>query len=170
MQQDNGKISKKPRILVVDDDEIALNNLVHILRKEGYDVDQADSGKKAIENLGKNAYDLVLTDLKMEKIDGMEVLASTRRLQPDTETIIITGHATVDSAVEALKKNAHDYITKPYRISEVREIVQEALYKRRQMLKNRGLRQIRLDPRKISPIVGRSGIISRIIKIFRNMI
>lgn len=170
MPQDNGKISEKVRILVVEDDEIALKNLSHILRKEGYDVDEAGSGKQAIEYLRENAYDLVLTDLKMAKIDGMEVLASARRLQPDTETIIITGHATVDSAVEALKKKAHDYITKPYRISEIREIVQEALYKRRQVLKNRELKKSRLNPREISSIVGRSGITSKIINFLRKMI
>lgn len=163
------QISGKPRILVVEDEEIALKNLSHILKKEGYDIDEAGSGKKAIERLQQNVYDLVLTDLKMEKIDGMEILDRTRKLQPDTETIVITGYATVDSAVEALKRGAYHYIAKPYKIDEVRKIVREALYKRRLVQENRELKKCLLEPRTIPSIVGRSEAISRIIKLIRQV-
>lgn len=169
MAQGTDQITDKPRILVVEDEEIALKNLSHILKKEGYEVDEAGSGRIAIERLEENAYDLVLTDLKMEKIDGMAVLARTRELHPDTETIVITGYATVDSAVEALKNGAYHYIAKPYKIDEVRKIVREALYKRRLVLENRELKKTLGEPRKIPSIVGQSEPISRIIKLVRQV-
>jgi len=156
------------RILVVEDEEIARRNLSHILKKEGYEVDEAGSGSKAIDRLRENPYDLVITDLKMEKIDGMAVLARTRELQPDTETIMITGYATVDTAVEALKRGAYHYIAKPYKIDEVRKIVREALYKIQLVRENRELRK-NLGDRKIGAIVGQSEAISGIIKLIHQV-
>ncbi len=101
-------------ILVVEDENIARRNLEHILKKEGYEVIAADSGAKALDLLRRRDFDLVLTDLKMEKVDGMQVLEKTRELQPYTEVIMITGYATVDSAVAAMKEGAYHYIAKPY--------------------------------------------------------
>ncbi len=124
------------RLLIVDDEKVALKNLEHVLRKEGYDVVCAQTGQAAITRIGKESFDVVLTDLRMERIDGMQVLKSCRELSPSTEVVMITGFATVDSAVEAMRQGAFSYVAKPYRLDEVRRVVAEALdrVKRRQSL------------------------------------
>lgn len=147
---------EKPLILVVEDEEIARNNLEHILKKVDYGVVTADGGKKAIELLKKHAFDLVITDLKMEQMDGMEVLKQTTKLQPDTDTIMITGYATVDSAIKALKKGAYHYIAKPYKIDEVRKTVSEALLKRKLLLENKSLKATLEKSNKVPFIIGES--------------
>lgn len=122
---------KSFRILVVDDEEIARSNLEHVLRREGYQVATAASGQQALRLLEERDFDLVLTDLKMERIDGMEVLEKTKARRPEVEVIMITGFATISSAVEAVKKGAYHYIAKPYNLSEVREAVGKALERKR---------------------------------------
>lgn len=117
------------KILIVDDEEIALHNLKHVLKKEGYEVTTSQSGARALQLLEANCFDLVLTDLKMEKIDGMQILKRSRELYPDMEVVMITGFATVDSAIEAMKAGAYHYISKPYKLDEVRKVVREALEK-----------------------------------------
>ncbi|GMR06548.1 MAG: sigma-54 dependent transcriptional regulator [Gammaproteobacteria bacterium] len=115
------------RILIVDDEATAVENLAHVCRKEGHEVATRSSGKGALEALEKNRFDVVLTDLRMEKVDGMAVLARVRELSPDTAVILITGYATLDSAIEAMKAGAFHYIAKPFRLDEVREVVRSAL-------------------------------------------
>jgi DNA-binding NtrC family response regulator len=117
------------RILIIDDEEMALINLEHILKKEGYDIVTADTGPKGLELVGTGQFDVVLTDLRMEKADGMTILEESRRVNPSCEVIMITGYATVDSAIEAMKKGAYHYISKPYRIDAVRKVVAEAVEK-----------------------------------------
>ena len=116
-------------ILVVDDEAVALKNLCHILRKEGYRVVAAKSGKQALNCLDKQEFALVLTDLKMPQVDGMQVLKRVKTLYPQTEVIMITGFSTVDSAVESLKAGAYHYIAKPFKLDEVRKVVLEATQK-----------------------------------------
>lgn len=117
------------KLLVVDDERIALRNLEHVLRKAGHEVSATTSGANALALLEKQAFDLVLTDLKMEKVDGMQILRRSRELRPAAEVIMITGHATLDSAIEAMKAGAFHYLTKPYRLDEVRQVVAAALEK-----------------------------------------
>ncbi|MDH4317416.1 MAG: response regulator, partial [Desulfobulbaceae bacterium] len=117
------------RILIIDDEAIALQNLIHVLGKEGYEVVGSQNSTDALEQLKTTSYDLVLTDLKMEKVDGMEILKCTKEHSPDTEVIMITGYATVSSAIEAMKLGAYHYIAKPFKLDEVRKVVREALEK-----------------------------------------
>lgn len=149
-------IPSEASILVVEDETIARNNLVHILRKQDYTVTPAESGAKAFELLATQTFDLVLTDLKMEKVDGMAVLAESRRRHPLTEVIILTGYATVDSAVSALKAGAYHYIAKPYKIEAIRKIVAEAVIKRRLQLENLQLKESLKSGRAKPMIVGQS--------------
>lgn len=128
-------------ILVVDEEEIALHNLRHILRKEGYEVTASQSGPRALHLLESNIFDLVLTGLRMEKVGGMQILERVRELYPDTAVIIVTGYATVDSAVEAMKSGACHYIAKPYKLDEIRNVVREALEKTRLKRENNRLRE-----------------------------
>ena len=115
------------RILVVDDERVAVKNLVHILKKEGYEVVGTESGMNALRFLEEQQFDVVLTDLKMEKVDGLQILKKCRELHPDTEVILITGYATLESAVQAMKKGAFHYIAKPFKLDIVRNVIKEAL-------------------------------------------
>jgi len=128
------------RMLIVDDEKIALKNLEHILRKEGYDVVGTESGHNALKLLTERPFDVVLTDLKMEKVDGLQILKKCRETYPDTEVIMITGYATLESAVDAMKAGAFHYIGKPFKLDVVRNVVKEAIEKVRLKKENRQLR------------------------------
>lgn len=128
--------TEKESILVVEDEDLARRNLAHILTKENYSVTAVESGEKAIEQLEQKTFDLVITDFKMSRVDGMKVLQKSKLLQPFTEVIMITGYATVDLAVKTMKDGAFYYIAKPYKLGEVRKIVKEALLKRKLRLEN----------------------------------
>jgi DNA-binding NtrC family response regulator len=146
----------KEVILIVEDEDVARKNLEHILKKEGYEVVPVNSGRKAIDLIKKREFDLVLTDLKMKQVDGMEVLKRSRNLWPYTEVVMITGYATVQSAVEAMKEGAYHYVAKPYKIDEVRKVVREALLKRRLQLENMELREALQEVQRVPYIVGKS--------------
>ncbi len=121
------KLKRKSRLLVVDDEEIARTNLQHILEKEGYQVATTTNGVEALEQMHSTSFDLVLTDLRMLDLGGMELLERIKNQHADTEVVIITGYASVDSALEALRKGAYHYLSKPLKIDEVRTIVKQAL-------------------------------------------
>ena len=126
------------RVLVVDDEEIARTNLEYILRKEGHQVDGAANGAEALDMIKAQEYDLILTDLKMEKMDGLQLLESTKQIAPHTEIIMVTGYATVATAVDALKKGAAHYLSKPIKLDELRDTVREIIDKKRHMQMSRG--------------------------------
>lgn len=132
------RMDRKPMVLVVDDEEVARRNLEHILSRENYTVVTAASGTEAFEKLAQAEFDVVLTDFRMEKVDGMEVLARIKMRSPNTEVIMITGYATIDTAVEAMKKGAFHYIPKPFKIDDVRATVRQALDKRTYKQDTRG--------------------------------
>lgn len=121
---------KGARILIVDDEQIARENLDHILKKEGYETVPAENGIAALRELEKREFDLVLTDLKMQVVDGLQVLEKTKELYPDTEVIVITGYASIATAVEAMQKGAFFYLPKPVKIDEVRILVRQAIEKK----------------------------------------
>jgi DNA-binding NtrC family response regulator len=129
------------RILIVDDEKIALRNLEHVMKKEGYEVTGTQSGQNALALIEGQQFDVVLTDLRMEKVDGMQILRRCRELHPDAEVVMITGYATLESAVEAMKQGAFYYIAKPFKLDEVRKVVSEALEKVRLKRENRNLRE-----------------------------
>jgi DNA-binding NtrC family response regulator len=111
------------------------------MKKEGYEVTATQSGPNALKLLEEQQFDVVLTDLKMEKVDGLQVLKRCRELYPDTEVIMITGFATLGSAVEAMKHGAFYYIAKPFKLDEVRKVVKEAVHKVVLKRENRHLRE-----------------------------
>ena len=126
------------QILVVDDEEIARTNLEYILRKEGHQVATAANGLEALEKVKAQEFDVVLTDLKMEKMDGIQLLESVKQIAPHTEIVMVTGYATVSSAVDALKKGAAHYLSKPVKLDELRATVREIIDKKRHVQMNRG--------------------------------
>lgn len=117
----------KPHVLLIDDEMIALTNLTTVLEREGYAVTACKTGEEGVAAMQSTAFDLVLTDLRMPGIDGMDVLRHIRETMPEVPVIMITGHATLDSAVDAMKAGAYHYIAKPFRLAEVREVVRGAL-------------------------------------------
>ncbi|MEW6714293.1 MAG: response regulator, partial [Nitrospirota bacterium] len=134
-------MENKIKMLIVDDEAIALRNLEHVMKKEGYDVTGTTKGQQALKLIEEERFDVVLTDLKMDKVDGMQILKRCRELYPDTEVIMITGYATVQTAIQAIKKGAYDYIAKPFKLDEVRGVVREAIEKVKLKKENAQLRE-----------------------------
>lgn len=160
-----------PSILVVEDDSMALANLEHILKKEGYRVTAVDRGNDALELLNRQAFDLVLTDLKMGQVGGMEVLAKAKDAQPLTEVIVITAYATVDTAVEAMRQGAYHYISKPFKLELLRKVVMEALYKRSVRLENLRLKKQlqECESRDRPLLVGNSPQMEKVVKMLEQV-
>jgi ATP-dependent Lon protease len=132
------RLERPFQVLVVDDEEIARTNLEHILKKEGYQVKTAENGIKALEKIKAQEFDLILTDLKMEKMDGIQLLEAAKEIAPHAAIMMVTGYATVDSAVMALQKGAVHYLSKPIKIDELRETVKKVSEKKRLFQNVRG--------------------------------
>jgi len=110
-------------ILVVDDEDIARTNLEYTLKKEGYQVRGAANGQLALDEVRQWQFDLIVTDLKMDKMDGMQLLEEARKLSPTTQVVMVTGFATVDTAVKAMRQGAAYYLTKPVNLEELRSLI-----------------------------------------------
>ncbi len=121
---------ERNRLLIVDDETVIRDGLRRILERESYTVETCSSGFQAIEIMQQREFDLIITDLKMPGMSGMEVLKSVRTLQPNTPVILITGYASIDTAVEAMKNGASDYISKPFAPDILLEKVLNALNQR----------------------------------------
>jgi len=121
------KVRRKPLILVVDDEEITRQNLKHVLEEEGYTVQTAASGEEALSILEKTGFDVVLTDMKMGRVDGVMVLEEAKKRNPETQVVMLTAYATVDSAVRAMKKGAFTYLSKPFKLDDVRNTIRQAI-------------------------------------------
>ena len=120
----------KARILCVDDEEVILGSFRKILVLDGYSVDTVETGQEALGLIQKHHYDFLFTDLKMPLMDGVEVCKSVKHLRPDIDVIIITGYASVETAVETMKYGALDYVQKPFTEDELIAFVQKSLIKR----------------------------------------
>ncbi|MCZ7397108.1 MAG: response regulator, partial [Candidatus Methanoperedens sp.] len=114
-------------ILIIDDEKEIREGLVEILKDAGFAVDSADNGEQGLDKIKKKDFDVVVTDLIMPVVGGMEVLRGTKHIKPQTRVILITAFATVDNAVEAMKAGASDYITKPFRVDEVQTKIRKVL-------------------------------------------
>lgn len=126
-------------ILVVDDDPNVRFTLEETLRHDGYEVIAAENGEAAMWLIEQREFDLVLIDLKMKRVSGLDVLRLLRQRAPGTAAIVLTAYASLETAVEALRQGAHDYLFKPAKTVELRESVRAALLKRRREQKHRAL-------------------------------
>ncbi len=126
-------------ILIVDDEPALRFALQEVLTHDGHQVVAVESGAAALERVAHEEFDLALIDLKMKGLGGMEVLASLRRQAPDTAVIVLTAHGSLETAVEALRQGAHDYLFKPCKTVEIRESVRMGLLKRQRVLRQRAL-------------------------------
>lgn len=132
-------MNTKAKILVVDDESGIRFFLEEMLTNDGHQVVAVDSGQAALKRITAEGFDLVLLDLKLKDVGGMEVLATLRQRSPDTVVILLTGHASLETAVEALRHGAHDYLFKPCKTLELRESIRTGLLKRQQKARQRGL-------------------------------
>jgi len=144
------------RILVVDDDEITCNLLEEVLGKEGYAVDRALNGQEAIVKGERGPYDVVLTDIKMIGLDGMEVLRAYRQKNPETIIIMMTAFGSIETAIRAIKEGAYDYVSKPFKLDEIKLTIRRSLDQKRLLEENLLYRQELITKYKFENIVGRS--------------
>ncbi|WHX41519.1 sigma-54 dependent transcriptional regulator [Mesobacillus sp. AQ2] len=130
------------RLLVVDDEQDLLELLVRRLRRKGFDVNSAGTAEDALELVKKNEYDIGVYDIRLPGMDGIELLKETKKIQPDIEVLILTGHGTIDTAIEAMKMGAFDYITKPYNLSELELTIGKAAENKALKEKNDSMKKI----------------------------
>jgi len=159
----------KPRILVVDDEESIREFLDIMLRKEGYEVTCVEDGQKAIDILKKKSFDLVISDLQMPNVTGIELLKHCRETYSDLLFMMITAFGTAESAVEAMKMGAYDYITKPFKIDEVRINIANALRSRNLEVENRVLRKELQKEYSFQNLVGNSEAMHKIFELIRKV-
>jgi DNA-binding NtrC family response regulator len=157
------------RILVVDDEWSIRDVLSNILRSEGYEVDTAEDGEQGIRKIEAGNYDLVITDLKMPKVDGIEVLRYLSTLNGPTLGIVATGYGSIESAVEALRLGAFDYITKPFHLDEIKILVHKARVFQALQVENRNLKRQLKSASRQDRIIGGSAVIRRLIDLIRTV-
>lgn len=159
----------KPRILVVDDEESIREFLDIMLRKEGYDVTCVEDGLKAQEILKKKTFDMIISDLQMPNVTGIELLKHVKENFPELLFMLITAFGTTESAVEAMKMGAYDYLTKPFKIDEVRINIANALRSRNLEVENRSLKKELEREFSFQSLVGNSEAMHRIFDLIRRV-
>jgi CheY-like chemotaxis protein len=120
----------RARVLAVDDEAIVLDSLRKILVLEGFSVDTVESGPEALGLVQRHDYDFVFTDLKMPGMDGVEVVKAVKHLRPDIDVVVVTGYATIESAIETMKHGAIEYVQKPFTVDELSEFARKILIRR----------------------------------------
>jgi two-component system, NtrC family, response regulator PilR len=154
------------RVLVVDDEQSMRDLLAIMLRQAGYEVTVADGGETAVEALKAESFDLVVTDLRMRKVDGLAVLRAAKEHAPRTVVLVVTAYASTETAVEAMKLGAYDYVTKPFKLDELKVTVANALERRRLQEENLALKRQLHRERGFENFVGRS---TKILEVFETI-
>ncbi|MBM4355827.1 MAG: sigma-54-dependent Fis family transcriptional regulator, partial [Deltaproteobacteria bacterium] len=158
-----------PTLLVVDDDSSNLESLEGVFAREGYTVLLAAGGREALESVRKRRVDVVLTDLMMPDMDGLDLLRSVKTVSPETEVILMTAYGTVARAVEAMKEGAYDFVTKPFKKIQIIKGVRRAMEKQVLLLENRNLRSLLETSGKDRVIVGNSLVIRKLMDMARQV-
>ena len=157
------------KILVVDDDVRIRDFLYDVLMEEGYEVSTAENGEMAIEMLRSQDFHVVLTDLKMPKVDGLQVIKESQTLNSQGVGILITGYGTIKSAVDAMKAGAYDYVTKPFQIDEIKIVIERALEHHRLQRENVSLRKQLKRKYKFENIIGDSEAIQEVFQMIEKV-
>lgn len=144
------------KILIVDDERSMREFLEILLRKADHEVTALGDGAEALQRIAGDEFDLVITDLRLGKVSGQEILEAVKRYHPQTEVVLITAFATTDNAIQAMKAGAYDYVTKPFKVDEIRVVVQKALEKRALIRENVRLKEELGGRRGLAGIIGRS--------------
>jgi len=150
------------KILVVEDDPILRRFVSDVLTRKGFDVSSAENGKAAMEKINKANFNLVISDLKMEEMDGLKLLENIKKAAPKTEVVIITAYGSVATAVDAMKKGAFDYITKPVELEEL-DIVIDRVFQHQTLLNENEFLKEQLEKKEVSDtIIGKSPVIQKV--------
>ena len=158
-------------ILIVDDEKDICRALNIILSKEGYEITEAYNGEQAVELIRKQTFDIVMTDIKMDKMDGFGVLREAQQISPDTSVLMMTAFASVGSAVEAMRAGAVDYITKPFINDDIRLTIKRIMESRTLLLENRILRQELSQHRtSFKNIIGNSDAMQKVYSVMEKVI
>jgi len=157
-----------PKILIIDDEKPIRSTLKEILEYEKFQVDVAADGLAGLEMVKKEKYDVVLCDIKMPKMDGMEVLDNIMKLEDEPSVIMISGHGTIDVAVDALKKGAYDYIAKPLDLNRLLITIRNAM-DRTQLVKETKVLKKKLSKAKTSEIIGESAAVAKVIEMINKV-
>jgi DNA-binding NtrC family response regulator len=157
----------KARILIVDDELIVRKSLASWFQEEGYSVDVAESGKQTLEKLVENDWDIFLLDIKMPGMDGLELQRKIKEIHPNASVIIMTAYASVETAVEAMKQGAYDYIVKPFEPDDLEHMVRNATERKQLMNANTQLREKIEEMSPYHGIVGKSQPIRRVLEEIR---
>ncbi len=145
-----------PHVLVVDDDKAARDLLERILAGCGYRVTCAGDGEEAVAAIEPDRFDLVLSDIRMGRTDGFQVLAAAKEKAPDTPVVLLTAFGDIDGAMEAIRKGAYDYLSKPYQVEGLKQVCERAVTQRRLAKENRLLKRSLKEKYHLASIVGRS--------------
>jgi two-component system response regulator HydG len=156
----------KEKILVVDDEQSHRTMLKAVLTKEGYDIFEADDGMSAVRSVENEPFDLILMDIRMTDMDGIEAMGQIKKMSPSIPVIMMTAYASVKTAVEALKSGAYDYLTKPLDIDELKILIKKALEHYRLQEENVFLKERLADRFNFSNIIGKS---RRMKELFENL-
>ncbi len=156
-------------ILIVDDEQSMRELLSIMLKKEGYDVSTANNGEHALRAVQSEIFDLIITDIRMPSVNGIELLKSVKELSPETVVIVVTAFASTETAVDAMKLGAYDYITKPFKNEEIRLIVRKALEKRSLRKENLLLKRELEAKAGFENFVGRSDSMQKIFSLIRQV-
>ncbi|WLR54240.1 sigma-54 dependent transcriptional regulator [Mesobacillus subterraneus] len=156
------------RLLVVDDEQDLLELLVRRLKRKGFDVDSAGTAEDALKLVKKNEYDIGVYDIRLPGMDGIELLKETKKAQPEIEVLILTGHGTIDTAIEAMKVGAFDYITKPYNLSELELTIGKAAENKALKEKNDSMKKIIAQHNGFN-IIGNSANFKEVIEMTRRI-
>ncbi|KPJ70322.1 hypothetical protein AMJ44_00045 [candidate division WOR-1 bacterium DG_54_3] len=162
-------MTEKANILVIDDDEAIHDSCSQVFRKDGNTVKTAEDGTEGLKLFKKEFFHVVLLDLKLPGLDGMKVLSRIKEENPETPVIIITGYASVESAVEAIKRGASDYLPKPFTPEQLRVIVNKALDNRKILLENIYLREELEKKSEFDMVVGESKAIEKVLDVVRRI-
>src|SRR5438093_7347735 len=149
-------MSDPATLLIADDDPGLRQSLERTLTREGYRVILASDGNAALERLQAGGIDLVLTDLKMPGLTGIEVLRAAKAIAPDVDVILLTAFGTVEEAVKAMKEGAYDFLTKPFQRAQLLRLISKALERRDLIEQNRALKKQLEDLRAKSQVIGSS--------------
>ncbi|MGB9629645.1 MAG: sigma-54-dependent transcriptional regulator, partial [Thermodesulfobacteriota bacterium] len=120
-------MDNRPKILLIDDEPLMRMTIQDALESEGYQVGVAETGQKGLALFSKNSFDILITDLKLPDLDGLQILKEVKMTNPETQVILITAYGSIDSAVTAMKEGASDYLTKPFSMDELLLIIQRLL-------------------------------------------
>jgi DNA-binding NtrC family response regulator len=157
------------RVLIVEDEDLMRELLARILAGENYRIQQASSGEEALKFLQEHPVDLILTDLKLKGMNGLQLLSEARALDPEIVVIIMTAYASVETAVEAMRKGAYDYITKPFINDEIRVMLRRALNERHLSQENRHLKRELRERYRFENIIGNSEAMQRVYRLIEKV-